>query len=469
MAFLVGGANSTTDFNIENSCRFDEASSAEMTFTPSSDGTKTKWTISCWFKRGVIDGTRRVLFGSVDDYLRITDDETIQFLITDNGGTARSWYSPAKIRDPSAWYHVVATWDSTQGTAANRQRVWLNGEALTPNSFTEASQNATSASINNGSAVHNIGGELNPANDDHWDGYISELYFIDGTGYTASTFGETDDNGVWVPIKASPTFGSNGFFMEFKQTGTSANASGIGADTSGNDNHFAVSNLAATDITVDTPTNNFCTMSPIDTNTQASLSEGNTQLQRGSNYAGCNGTFGVANGKWYWEVKTPSPTASGENSSFGVTSIPHSTIGNNYLATSGTTEWAIMIDNASSDILKIHNNSTTDYNVNASSNDIFQIALDMDNNKIYFGRNGTFLASGDPAGDSNPAYSSVSGDPFLFPAFSMNGDDTLQANFGNPPNSISSGNADANGYGNFEYAVPSGYYALCTKNLAEYG
>ena len=128
-----------------------------------------------------------------------------------------------------------------------------------------------------------------------------------------------------------------------------------------------------------------------------------------------------------------------------------------------------MIDNASSDILKIHNNSTTDYNVNASSNDIFQIALDMDNNKIYFGRNGTFLASGDPAGDSNPAYSSVSGDPFLFPAFSMNGDDTLQANFGNPPNSISSGNADANGYGNFEYAVPSGYYALCTKNLAEYG
>ena len=210
-------------------------------------------------------------------------------------------------------------------------------------------------------------------------------------------------------------------------------------------------------------------MSPIDTNTQASLSEGNTQLQRGSNYAGCNGTFGVANGKWYWEVKTPSPTASGENSSFGVTSIPHSTIGNNYLATSGTTEWAIMIDNASSDILKIHNNSTTDYNVNASSNDIFQIALDMDNNKIYFGRNGTFLASGDPAGDSNPAYSSVSGDPFLFPAFSMNGDDTLQANFGNPPNSISSGNADANGYGNFEYAVPSGYYALCTKNLAKYG
>ena len=469
MAFLVGGANSTTDFNIENSCRFDEASSAEMTFTPSSDGTKTKWTISCWFKRGVIDGTRRVLFGSVDDYLRITDDETIQFLITDNGGTARSWYSPAKIRDPSAWYHVVATWDSTQGTAANRQRVWLNGEALTPNSFTEASQNATSASINNGSAVHNIGGELNPANDDHWDGYISELYFIDGTGYTASTFGETDDNGVWVPIKASPTFGSNGFFMEFKQTGTSANASGIGADTSGNTNHFAVSNLAATDITTDTPTNNFCTMSPIDTNTQASLSEGNTQLQRGSNYAGCNGTFGVANGKWYWEITTPTPTASGENSSFGVTSIPHSTIGNNYLATSGTTEWAIMIDNASSDILKIHNNSTTDYNVNASSNDIFQIALDMDNNKIYFGRNGTFLASGDPAGDSNPAYSSVSGDPFLFPAFSMNGDDTLQANFGNPPNSISSGNADANGYGNFEYAVPSGYYALCTKNLAEYG
>ena len=476
MAFLVGGANSTTDFNIENSCRFDEASSAEMTFTPSSDGTKTKWTISCWFKRGVIDGTRRVLFGSVDDYLRITDDETIQFLITDNGGTARSWYSPAKIRDPSAWYHVVATWDSTQGTAANRQRVWLNGEALSPNSFTEASQNATSASINNGSAVHNIGGELNPANDDHWDGYISELYFIDGTGYTASTFGETDDNGVWVPIKASPTFGSNGFFMEFKQTGTSANASGIGADTSGNDNHFAVSNLAATDITTDTPTNNFATLNPLDAGSEGTLSEGNTKYTGGTTSGSgelqmAGGTFGVSNGKWYFEVKRGA-----NDSAIGIYAAEHPgvNIGHQNPFVSGWNGYSHFV--YTSDGNARSGNANTSYGGAVHDGDIIGVALDLDNGAIYYSDNGTFMNSGDPtSGASKTGAASNFTTTVETWILGFIGDgasasaSVAEFNFGNPAFSISSGNADANGYGNFEYAVPSGYYAPCTKNLAKYG
>ena len=469
---IVGGNQSTGDF-ITNSLRFNNPDDPNLSTTFGSAGNRRTFTISAWVKRGNIaddhtlfgqGGTssgnpRGVLFFA--NSLRFTNN-------TSGSSTDTDVETNAKTRDPSAWYHAVVAVDTTQGTNSNRVKLYINGELQTSLATTTYPDQNFEMGWNN-NVLHTVG--RYPNNDAyHMDGYISEFYFIDGTQYAASDFGETNDNGVWIPKDAKDdlTFGTNGFYLQFQQTGTGTNASGMGADTSGNDNHLAVNNLAATDVTTDTPQNNFCTMSSIDTNTQASLSEGNTQLQRGSNYAGCNGTFGVANGKWYWEIKTPSPTTSGENSSFGVSKVPHSTIGNNYLGIN-TNSWAIMIDNADSDIYKIHNNSTSDYGVNASSNDIFQIALDMDNNKIYFGRNGTFLASGNPAGNSNQAYSSVSGDSFLFPAFSMNGNDTLQANFGNAPFSISSGNADANGYGNFEYAVPSGYYSLCTKNLAEFG
>ena len=471
---VIGGDGKPTGYNIENSLSFNDGDSPNVSNNPNagsgSDGSRTQFSISMWVKKSRVGGTQQFLTSAVATNtfygtIKFNGDDKIQVNLINSGSDQDEIVTTAVYRDVSAWYHLFFRFDKTQASLSDGIKLYVNNVLQTWGTTTYAQnqgyhfgKNGTPMTIGNYNAAEAYAAL-----------YFSEVYYVEGELKNSTDFGETNDNGVWIPKAYNGNFGDEGFFLEFKQTGTSQNASGIGADTSGNTNHFAVTNLAATDITVDTPTNNFCTMSPIDTNTQASLSEGNTQLQRGSNYAGCNGTFGVANGKWYWEVKTPSPTASGENSSFGVTSIPHSTIGNNYLATSGTTEWAIMIDNASSDILKIHNNSTTDYNVNASSNDIFQIALDMDNNKIYFGRNGTFLASGDPAGDSNPAYSSVSGDPFLFPAFSMNGDDTLQANFGNPPNSISSGNADANGYGNFEYAVPSGYYALCTKNLAEYG
>ena len=464
-------------YEVSNSLRFNSADSAYLHITPSASN-RDLFTISLWAKRSSLNtGARQVLFGvgnpatSSQVGFEIRFDDSVgdgKLRITDYVAASSDnlvLKTNALFRDPSAWYHIVFAYDSAQGTDSNRAKVYVNGTQIT--SFATAtypSQNQDSAV---GSNTKHLIGNLDGDGYDY-NGYLTEVNYVDGAAKSPTDFGKFDDNGVWIPKRYTGTYGTNGFFLQFKQTGTSANSSGIGADTSGNDNHFAVTNLAATDVTEDTCTNNFCTMSPIDTNRQASLSEGNTQLQRGSNYAGCNGTFGVSSGKWYWEVKTPSPTGNGENSGFGVTKIPHATIGNNYLGYQNATEWAIFIDNADSDIFKIYNNSTTDYNVNASSNDIFQIALDMDNNKIYFGRNGTYFASGNPAGNSNEAYSSVSGDPFLFPAFSMNGNDTLQVNFGNPSFAISSGNTDGK-YGNFEYAPPSGYYALCTKRLAEFG
>jgi len=471
MPFPVLGSNSAVaGYEIDNSLRFNYPDSAKLSFTPSSSGNDKTATASFWLKRGVSRASNDLhIMGSQQDgsnlfSIRIRssgNSDIFQFLNAVSGSTSNgfTYKSTAAIRDHSAWYHFVVAIDVTQSDSNNGLKLYVNGVLQTSNTIGSYNQNV-GVSFNTSGEAMKIG--IKSDDSDPFDGYLADFYWIDGTQKQATDFGEYNDNGVWIPKAYEGSYGTNGFKLEFKDSGN------LGDDTSGNGNDFTATNLTATDQTTDTPTNNFCTMSPIDTNTQASLSEGNTQLQRGSNYAGCNGTFGVANGKWYWEIKTPSPTTSGENSGFGVSKVPHATIGNNYLGIN-TNSWAILIDNADSDIYKIHNNSTTDYGVNASSNDIFQIALDMDNNKIYFGRNGTFFASGDPVGNSNEAYSSVSGDPFLLPAFSMNGNDTLQANFGNAPFSISSGNSDANGYGNFEYAVPSGYYSLCTKNLAEYG
>lgn len=472
MPFPVLGSNSAVaGYEIDNSLRLTD--NAYLNITRSSQS-NTTGTFSAWIKTAA-QNNFQLAGGHTDvnnrSYIYFpTSSGTGGLFSRTSGSLDLNFDTNAVYRDPSAWFHLVVAFDTTQSTESNRVKWYVNGEQITSfSASTYPSQNASIPILNK--AAQTIGAGFGASAVSGWsDGYMAEVYYIDGTQYAASDFGETNDNGVWIPKDASGdlTFGTNGFYLEFKQTGTSQNSSGIGADTSGNDNHLAVNSLSATDVTTDTPTNNFCTMSSIDTNGQASLSEGNTQLQRGSNYAGCNGTFGVANGKWYWEIKTPSPTTSGENSSFGVSKIPHSTIGNNYLGIN-TNSWSIVIDNASSDIYKNHNNNFIDTNINASSNDIFQIALNMDDNKIFFGRNGTYFESGNPATNFNSAYDSVSGDPFLLPAFSMNGNDTLQANFGNAPFSISSGNADANGYGNFEYAVPSGYYALCTKNLAEYG
>ncbi len=446
-----------------------------LTRTPASttDAQRKTWTYSVWIKPSNIlssgnGGEFAWIYqasGGSSAYVRMDSNYKIRYRDYTNGGSPDYLRITDRLfRDPSAWYHVVLRNDTTQSTAADRVRLYVNGELQEWQNANQPAQDHIGF-INSTFPV-----QIGETSSNVLRGsYLSQAIMCAGQSYAPTVFGSTNANGIWVPNSSpSVTYGTNGFKLDFAGTGTAADASGFGADSSGNNNHFASTGLGTNPSTTDNPYNNFCTMSSIDTNTTASLSKGNTQLQRGSGYAGCNGTFGVANGKWYWEVKTPSPTTSGENSGFGVIKVPNSTQGQTYLGVN-TNSWAIMIDNAASDIYKNHNNSFTDTGINASSNDIFQIALDMDNNKVYFGRNGTYFDSGNPSGNSNETYSGVSGDPFIFPAFSMNGNDTLQANFGNAPFSISSGNSDANGYGNFEYAVPSGYYALCTKNLAAYG
>jgi len=306
------------------------------------------------------------------------------------------------------------------------------------------------------------------------------VYWIDGTQYAASDFGETDeDSGIWKPKEAKNdlTFGTNGFFLEFKQTGTNQDSSGIGADTSGNDNHLAVTGFDAQDQTTDTPTNNFATMNPLDAGSEATLSEGNCKYTGGttvgqSQLQMCGGTFGVSNGKWYFEVKRIS-----NNAFVGIYAADHGAVNIGYTNAfqSGWNGYSHGI--YTSDGNARNGNADTAYGSAIDDDDIIGVALDLDNGAIYYSDNGTFMDSGDPtsgASKTGAASNFTTTVETWILGFISDGSSgassVYEFNFGGcPAFTVSSGNSDANGYGNFEYAVPSGYYAPCTKNLAEYG
>ena len=240
--------------------------------------------------------------------------------------------------------------------------------------------------------------------------------------------------------------------------------------------HFAVNNLTALDQSTDTCTNNFCTLNPLSANEMA-FSNGNLDVDQASDAGGgsrtddnARGTIGVKSGKWYWETKLTGATAP------AVVGICFDELaqGNDLSGSTGV----YAIQNASATYAYSRLNGTTAETAgfpNPVANNIMSLAFDADNAKLYMGINGTYYnlagATGDPAGGSNETFSSIDTSFFWLPWIESRGDNQQALmNFGSGTSySISSGNADANGYGNFEYAVPSGYFALNTKNLAEHG
>ena len=325
MVFPILGANTlATGDLITNSLRFGVvADDSHLEFTPSSGSGATTFTFSCWVKKAKNPESGTLLGGRNDDNaLKFlggggTNDSKIQF-IEYAGGSDDAYYirTNRRFRDPSAWMHVVLIYDATNGTAGNRMRLYINGTRETSFSHeVQLPQNRVHHGFFHNNVAIRIGREVTTSGgpSSSFNGYIADVYCSDGTAYEPTEFAETNDNGVWVPKEADVSFGTNGFRLEFKETGTSANASGIGADTSGNGNHFSVNALAATDITTDTPQNNFCTGTPLDVSgvdnpgDVCTFSEGNTKAvtPAGSQYGLVPATMGVQNGKWYWEVKVP--------------------------------------------------------------------------------------------------------------------------------------------------------------------
>ena len=473
------GANTADDsYEISNSVRYNDGDSPEISSTPSSASNRRTWTWSCWIKRGVISSFN--VFGagpSVDDRAHFDFNSNGSFQVeAKNGGTTQLKHEGGvNLRDVAAWYHLVWRLDTTQSTAGNRSRVYVNGEQITFSSTNVTPDQNAELEINNNS-VHKIG-VRSYTDSNFMDGYMAEAALIDGTSYGPDTFAETDSNGVWVPkeFKDDVTFGTNGFYMEFKQTGGSANSSGIGADTSGNDNHYNVGNLAAFDITTDTPTNVYMTMNPLTTNSRGDFREGNTQVQ--TNVQGSVpygqvefGTFAVNKGKWYYEAKIAS-VGSGGNLGLGFNERAEDgnyTNGHNNLGSAGN----VVYHSGGNLLIGSSHNQATGVD-SFTDDDIIGVALDLDNDKIYFTKNGNYQDDPTPNPASNNGRSIVSSyNNYWTPWISK--DDTnhngnIKFNFGNPAYTISSSESDDNGYGNFEYDVPAGYYALNSKNLAEFG
>ena len=485
MAFLVGGANSASGgYEIDNSLRYNNPDDPSLAITFGSAGNRKTFTISAWIKRGNIADNRSI-FGqgtaSNPRGLFFLGDQQVRMTNTNDGSSNdMDIQTNALLRDPSAFYHVVAAIDVTQSTDTNRVKIYINGELQT--SFATSTYPAQNTDLHwNNDVLHAVG-RYPPDDAQHWDGYISEFYFIDGTQYAASDFGETNDDGVWIPkdAKGALTFGDNGFYLEFKQTGTGTAGTGtIGADTSGEGNHLTSTNLAATDIAEDTPTNNFCTINPLATSrfsNQGAISEGNLKYDGAADDRGWGfSSMGVTKGKWYWEVKA---TAT-DRLMIGVGYESVLSFGGTFFGNNPSRAFSILSYNGN----LYYDGANTAYGGTFEADDIMMVALDMDNHLCWFGENGTWsdsatqseiensTATNDATTQMSTQQNLNSGE-FVFPFVTCQENSLTGAgifNFGNPPFAISSGNSDDNGYGNFEYDVPTGFYALCTKNLAEFG
>ena len=475
MVFPILPANTLSGgYDIENSWR-GNGSNSYFNRTLETPTSRRIWTFSVWTKRVPGTASNLMSFGPTAQYndFRFNANDSLAWHIDDTVNSSSTQLTPTRLfRDPSAWMHIVLAVDTTQGTDTNRAKIYINNVQQTFTSVFPA-QNYDFPGLA-ADQVTQVG--TRTGNDfGYTTGYLADVAFVDGTQLTPSSFGEADeDSGIWKPKELDVTWGNSGFFLEFKQTGTSADASGKGADTSGNGNHFDDNNADAYDITTDTPTNNFCTLNPLDIGSDlrdnGSFAEGNLSLTNGDTTGQANqqrvrGTIGVTAGKWYFETKPTGGTAG-----IGVSATEADPHGGD------STNTLIMHYDGGGEIRYYNGSGRTTVSSGVDTytdDDIVQCALDMDNNKVYFGKNGTWQMSGDPTSGATGtgAASIVAGNTMTPMGFdNSSGSAGLSSwNFGNPIHSISSGNADANGYGNFEYAPPSGYYALCTKNLAEFG
>jgi hypothetical protein len=367
------------------------------------------------------------------------------------------------FRDPSAWYHIVFAVDTTQATESNRLKCWVNGVQYSMSAY--PAQNLDTGY--NYTHIHNIGRYASGGT-----GYssflMSHFHQIDGTAYDASDFGETDaTTGIWKPKTApSVTYGTNGFFLKFENSGT------MGTDSSPNGNNFTNNGMTQT---VDTPSNVFATWNPLENYYQsATLSNGNTTIQTGnSQYSPSSSTLGVSSGKWYWEVEYDALSGGSDVAYVGVLS---------QFATNSTTSLGTNANDYGYYVNGnyYNNNTGTAYGTTYTTGDIIGVALDLDNNKLYFSKNGTWQNSGDPESGAtgtgaisitNPT-STTNG--AYFPSIcdgSSSANATFKTNFGNGyfgTTPVASAGSNGNG-AIFEFDCPSGYYALNTKNINTYG
>jgi hypothetical protein len=360
--------------------------------------------------------------------------------------------------DPAAWYHIVLSIDSTQAASTERIRLYVNGQretSFSTESYPSQNTNGSWWSSN----FFQIGRTYGTSN--YMDGYLAEIVYIDGTRLDSSSFGEYNSSGIWIPKDVSGlTFGTNGFYLK------GADSSALGTDSSGNGSNFTTSGLASNDQVTDTPTNNFCTFNPNDNRgTPGTLSEGNLKMAFSATNDNVTGTQGISSGKWYWEahIVDKSDTYIGVQDSA--------------ISATGYTASAVALWSGS--YIYENNSDTGDRSVSYDNGDVVGIAFDADNKKIWWSKNGQWYSADDSSANTtiniseveagNQAQVITRSPDFFMPFFGNYTHSTAIFNFGQEGtfagNETAGGNSDGNGVGNFFSAVPSGFLALCTKNL----
>ena len=354
-----------------------------MAYIHRTNGTATNeliWTFSCWVKKsdpelGAMLGFAAAATNTPE--FSVTSNDYLQFWTS---GASIHLATDALYQDPAAWYHIVLAVDTTQGTPADRVNIYVNGTQITDFSTETYPSSSYNSEVNKSGEVLEIG----KTGGTGLNGVMSHVHFVDGTQYTASTFGETDaTSGIWK-IKTSPTvtYGNNGFFLKMEDR------TNLDLDSSPNAHTMTTSGTLTA--TYDNPSNNFATLNPLDNYYQAAtFSQGNnTVIATASKYAPSTSTLGMGAGKWYWEVKAAARSG-GNDYMVGVASTQ--TTGTQELG-NWPNDWAYVSGTGN----YRNDNTNTSYGTGYDTGDIIGVALDLTNSKLYFSLNGTWQDSGDP-------------------------------------------------------------------------
>jgi len=449
-------AISSGGYDINNSLRFRASASAQLTRTPAGAGNNNKITISFWAKRGELSKAFQNLFTSGasagnGDATIFTSGDAFRFWL--NGGSNSDITTTQVFRDPSAWYHIVVAIDTTQATAANRIKIYVNGNQVTAfSSATYPAQNYAIQSFNT-TTQQQIGYGVTTGNGgNYFDGYMTEINFVDGQTLTPSDFGETDTTtGSWKPKAYTGTYGTNGFYLKFSDIATTSGSNaGLGKDFSGNANYWTTNNISVTagttyDAMIDSPTltsatvANYAVMNPLVGSVGVTLSQANLSATfdsaSGTRY-GTIGTIGVSSGKWYWEYEF---SAGGNSALLGITQKPFA-VQMGAWPGEQTGDYGYFGSNGN----KYTAGSGSAYGATFTTGDIIGVALDLDAGTLTFYKNNT---------SQGTAFSSISGT--FFPAIGKGitaTGITSFVNFGQRP---------------FTYTPPTGFVRLNTYNLPD--
>ena len=472
--FGTRGAASVTGFGglaklgylLRNSLRFRASNSAYLSRTPAGAGNQKTWTWSGWVKRGVLGSASTLISGGgTTGRLALFFNGSDQLEI-DVGGTGSFQTSTAVFRDPAAWYHVVWAFDTTQGTGANRSRIYVNGTELSLTQTRTFTQNTDYAI--NGTGIQTHGTLSNSIGGYNFDGYLTEINFVNAQQLTPSSFGKTDAvTGQWIPIKYGSTYGTNGFYLKFDDS------SAVGKDSSGNGNNWSTSGHSVTpgvtyDLMTDVPTltsataANYGVFNAVSAYSDLPIINANIQtsaVPSGSDWYSRSTTMGFSSGKIYAEFSMPSITSGSQGSPVGFGIIPSTTdfSASGQLVGDANRGYGFYCPDTSGSETPKKRVAGTSTSVGTASatitTDTFMVAFDLTNGNGWFGKNGTWYA-GDPAAGTGASITGITAREYIF-GLSLYRDttftnNTAAINFGQRP---------------FAYTPPSGFKSLNAYNL----